>query len=376
MRSTKSIILIVIALACGLIASIGISQVMARPEASAGPDTETIYVAASNLPNWKPLTAEMVKEEEWPAGKVPPDAVRSLEELEGKSPKYPLYPGEPIVMSKLTDENSEHPSVRIPAGHQVFAVKVDKESALSGLISPGDKVDVLVFIRGRGGSDKIATGTKTILRNTTVFAVNDQIERQDDESSIDAKTVSLLVRPDQSEKLLLAKQLGTIHLALRKPGDETAIDTKGAKPDDLNQSDENDDEFASNTGGEGESSGGATTATSGIFDILNDLKQNSSTAVDSSTTGNALAADAPGTTSMVIMSPDGVLNTFTFSDANAEEGSLPALPQELMGGFGAEDSESDSFGDEEADEPEISEEDLDSVDPEGEAEIDLSDLGL
>ena len=90
MRSTKAIILIVIALACGLIASIGISQVMSRPESTAGPDTETIYVAASNLPNWKTLTSEMVKEEEWPAGKVPPDAVRSLEELEGKAPKYPI----------------------------------------------------------------------------------------------------------------------------------------------------------------------------------------------------------------------------------------------------------------------------------------------
>ena len=101
MRSTKSIILIVIALACGLIASIGISQVMSKPESTAGPDTETIYVAANNLPNWKPLTAEMVKEEEWPAGKVPPDAVRSLEELEGKAPNYPMYPGEPIVLSKL-----------------------------------------------------------------------------------------------------------------------------------------------------------------------------------------------------------------------------------------------------------------------------------
>ena len=375
MRSTKSIILIVIALACGLIASIGISQVMTKPDAPAAPETETIYVAASNVPNWKSLTAEMVREEEWPAGKVPPDAVRSLEELEGKAPRYPLYPGEPIVLTKLTDANGDQASERIPEGHQVFAVKVDKESALSGLISPGDKVDVLCFIRGRGGNDRLQTGTRTILRNTTVFAVNDRIERQGEEGSIDAKTVSLLVRPDQSEKLLLAKQLGTIHLALRKPGDESNIETEGAQPSDLDDSSRGSDGMVADSG---DASCEATTPTDGIFDILNQMKNASSTAVDSSTS-NALA-DAPGTIQTVIMTPDGIMGTFTFQDGANSTGGLPALPEELMTSYqtGGDSTESESVEEETADtatEPE-STEDLEPVDPEGETEIDPSILGF
>lgn len=322
MRSTKSIILIVIALGCGLIASIGISQVMDRPDNNTAPETETIFVAAANIPSWTTLSVEMLKEEQWPKGRIPPDAIRSLDEIEGKSPKYPLYPGEPIISSKLTDKDGDQPSIRIPKAHQVFAVKVDKESALSGLINPGDKVDVLVFIRGRGGDDRLKTGTRTILRNTTVFAVNDQIERNGDETSIDAKTVSLLVLPDQSEKLLLAKQLGTIHLALRKPGDDSNMDTDGADAGDLDGSSQGSDGVLA--------SKDESKQTGGIFAILNDMKDAGSSTVDTS-----IATQAAGpTASMVIMSPDGVLGTFTFSGDNQKQGGLPALPNELLSNFG------------------------------------------
>lgn len=373
MRSTKSIILIVIALGCGLIASIGISQVMDRPATTAA-ETESIFVAASNIPNWSALTPDLVKQEEWPKGKVPPDAIRTLEELEGKSPKYPLYPGEPIVLSKLTDETDGQASVRIPPGHQVFAVKVDKESALSGLISPGDKVDILVFIRGRGGADRLKTGTRTILRNTTVFAVNDQIERQGDETSIDAKTVSLLVLPDQSEKLLLAKQLGTIHLALRKPGDDSSMDTDGADEGDLDDSSDGSDGMIAKDE-EKKPQGG-------IFGILDGMKNAGSMAVD---TSNATQAQGPSTT-MTIMSPDGVLGTYTFAGNSQKDGGLPPLPTELVDDADGDKAPADgndldtdlldSDGDTDAGDDLIPSDDGDITDSDDVGVLDPADLGL
>ncbi len=314
MRSTKSILLIVIALGCGTIAAIGMRQAMARPDDSGVEETETIYVAVSSVPSWSKLSAEVVKAEEWPKGKVPMDAVRSIEQLEGKSSLYPLYPGEPIIATKLTDGSGKYASDRIPDGHQVMAVKVDRESALSGLVHPGDKVDVLVFVRGRDG---VKTGTRTIMRNVTVFAVNDQIARNNESGEkIDAKTVSLLVQPAQSEKLLLAKQMGTIHLALRRPGDETQVETDGALPGDL------DDDTSE--GSDGIAKNDETSGKTGIFDILTGMNTSNSTAVD---TSNALAASS--SSAMVIMSPDGVIGTYTFLDEGGRKG-LPQLPAELM----------------------------------------------
>ena len=408
MRSTKSIILIVIALACGLIASIGISQMIPRAETTPEPTTETIYVAASNIPSWSQIEPEMVREEEWPIGKIPPDAIRSIEEFEGKSPRYPLYPGEPIVTGKLTDESGGQPSIRIPEGYQVFAIAVEIENALAGLVSPGDKVDVLCFIandtrsvyRGADGSKlQLATGTRTILRNVTVFAVNDQIERQGEEESLEAKTVSLLVKPSESEKLLVAKELGTIHVALRKPGDESEIETEGASPMDL------DGEAEEGTDGlDDEEPEQEDEDEGGIFDILNLMQDANSTAVDSS---NATEASEP-TFSTVIMSPDEVLGTYTFA-GKQEKGKLSQLPTELMADFddgddfensddfddgGAEDfntdtsteegnaegseSEAESEPEEESSEEEETEvtEEEDEWDADEEIDVDPSELGL
>ena len=382
MRSTKSIILIVIALACGLIASIGISSMIDRPEGSDEPTTETIYVAASNIPSWSQLKPELVREEEWPIGKVPQDAVRSVEEFEGKSPRYPLYPGEPIVLSKLTDESGGQASVRIPAGHQVFAIAVEIENALAGLVSPGDKVDVLCYIGSsnnsftsrKGGDHRLATGTRTILRNVTVFAVNDQIERQGEEESLEAKTVSLLVKPKESEKLLLAKELGTIHLALRKPGDDTEIETGGATPSDLDG-----DSSEGTDGLEGETTDDEDSGTGGIFDILTMMQEANSTDVDGS---NATESEDTPSFSTVIMSPDEVLGTYTFT-GKAEDGKLAPLPAELLGGGDEDDaserdaeSEPEGSSQDEGAEEEFGEEDDVEWESDEEIDIDPSSLGL
>ena len=371
MRSTKSIILIVIALGCGLIASIGISQVMENRANSTSPvDTVPIYVAAAHVPSYQLLTPQQVEIEEWPKDKVPQGAARTLEEFEGMRPKVPLYPGEPIMMGKLSDGSSGSASSRIPEGMQVFAVKVDKESALSGLILPGDRVDVLVFISGRS-QHRLRTGTRTILRNVSVFAVNDQIGRETEEEgkSIDAKTVSLLVEPQHSERLLLAKQLGTIHLALRKPGDETDIDTKGALPGDLDDSDEG-AEWSSSLAQSGQSN-----PSGGIFDILNDTGAASSKAVDTS------IAAVDSAHEMVIMSPQGVLESYSFAQANPNVGGLSPLPRELLGAFSGagapsepvvETTDSDEGpSDDDAPAPEAEDDDGDAG-----VDVDPADLGL
>ena len=83
----KSMILIVVALGCGLIASIGISQVLeSRSAEPVVVPTEKIYVAIKDVPLGSVLNAQMVRMEEWPQDKVPEGAVKSLERIEGRRP--------------------------------------------------------------------------------------------------------------------------------------------------------------------------------------------------------------------------------------------------------------------------------------------------
>jgi pilus assembly protein CpaB len=218
---TKSLVLIIIALGCGLVASIGISEVLKqKPEGPA--ETESILVAALDIDIGKKLDAENVKIEEWPMGKVPEGAIHTLEEVKDQYTRSRMYAGEPVLSAKLMDHKNE--SAPIPEGYRVLPVKIDIDTVI-GVIQPGDLVDVMVFLRQ--GPDIPRTGTYTILRMARVYAVNTQTDRATDDQKgqeAAAKTVSLLVKPKQAERLTLATEMGKIRLALRRPTDEIPDD--------------------------------------------------------------------------------------------------------------------------------------------------------
>lgn len=222
----KSMILIVIALGCGLVASIGISQILDRQGGSPATQTKKIYVAVRDVDISEVLDAEMIKLEEWPVEKIPEGAVTSLEEVKGLVPSQRLYAGEPIRQQKLVDPlKAGLGSVRIPKGYRVQAIKVKAEDIAGNLISPGDHVDVQVYLRKGGNISQ--TTTKTILEDVRVFAVGTKTSRDvdDDGKQIAAKTVSLLVKPPHVQTLLLASRLGQVSLSLRHPEDDSLADT-------------------------------------------------------------------------------------------------------------------------------------------------------
>lgn len=222
MRS-KSIMLILIAAVCGTVAATGVSQALKSPgDAAPVLETAKIFVAASEIDIREALSAENIRLEEWPKEKIPEGAISTLEEIEGQYARTRLYEGEVIMQKKLMGKNDvgSH-EITIPPGYRVKSVQVSMESAVSGLVMPGSRVDVLVFLKE---GDAIAqTGAYTILKNVRVFAVNHRVDRSIDEEgqTINARTVSLLVKPDQVERLLVASSVGRLELSLRRPDDET-----------------------------------------------------------------------------------------------------------------------------------------------------------
>ena len=146
-------VLILIALACGLVASIGISQVVdKRSTEQETAQLAPVYVAAADIAIHERLTAQTVRREEWPIDRIPPGAVAVLEDIEGRKPSQPLYKGEVILGARLVDPNSRvMTSERIPKGYRVVSVKVSMDSAVSGLLSPGDRVDVIAAFGGLDG---------------------------------------------------------------------------------------------------------------------------------------------------------------------------------------------------------------------------------
>jgi len=234
----KSLLLLMLALGCGLVASIGITQVMAKrnqePVVATG-EMDAIFVAMEDIPMGDPVTAQMVKLEEWPKDKIPPGALTKIEDLEHRRPKTKIYKGSPVLDNQLLNkgESERGATTHIPKGYRVVPVKVDNVSGGSSMILPGDRVDVLVHLRR--GQDLDITSTRTILQDVKVFAVNDvfDLDSADGNSKLLAQTISLLVTPDDAEKVIMASEMGKIRLVMRSPEDDEQVATRGAEPHEL-----------------------------------------------------------------------------------------------------------------------------------------------
>jgi pilus assembly protein CpaB len=254
MRS-KSIILLVLALGCGLIASIGISQVMearGKTPADAG-DKLAVFVAMADINAREVMTAQNIKLEEWPKSIIPHGALTKLEEVEGKRSRMKLYAGEPILSSKLLGTNDNVGAAKdIPAGYRVAYVKVDPITGSSNLILPGDRVDVLVF--KQPGNDMNATAAKIVLQDIKVFAVDTHTETEfardkgDQSEPMSAKTIALLITPEQSVILHAASEIGgSVRLVLRNPDDNAHVTAFSATVGDIFGSDRASDRTAEKT---------------------------------------------------------------------------------------------------------------------------------
>jgi pilus assembly protein CpaB len=230
----RSLILFGLALGCGTIAAIGINQVLANrgQQTMVNGPTDSIYVALTDVDMGAQLNTQNVKVEQWPRDKVPAGAITKLEDLDGLRVRTRVFAGEPILAAKLLSRNANGSSASemIPSGYRVVAVKVDDVSSTSSLIKPGDRVDVLVHLRASPNTGVHETATRTLLQNISVFAVNEVFQRPNeiDAGTIAARTVSLLVTPEQAELVTLATELGIIRLVLRSIEDEDVAATRGA----------------------------------------------------------------------------------------------------------------------------------------------------
>jgi pilus assembly protein CpaB len=233
----KSLLLLVLALGCGLVASIGISQVLERNANQTGDvETSPIYVAVHNINLGDPIDASMVSLQEWPKDRIPPGAVAQLDDLKGRRPRTAIIQGEPILDGKLLKPGQlADPITSIPKGFRLKTISVDATKSAAGLLSPGDRVDIQVFVKLTPHNGAEASKSKIILQNIRVFAVDQTVQRSREggEEHTIAKTISLLLTPEQATKMNLAEHMGEISLIPRNPDDEEAANTAEFSSDDL-----------------------------------------------------------------------------------------------------------------------------------------------
>ena len=212
---SKQLVLIAIALLCGLVSAIGIIQAMGSNKAPVVEEIPKgpVLVASAHLDVRTELNEENVSLEEWPLSLIPEGAGTEMTDVKGKFITTRLRTGQAIITEDVMARN-DIPVLAIPPDHKLINIKVPSEDLHAGLLRPGDRVDIIgIFNTNRRG--ELKSETKTFLKGIRVFNIGNSTSAQDQKKNGSASgIVGVLVTERQSEKIVWAKKNGEIRLAM------------------------------------------------------------------------------------------------------------------------------------------------------------------
>jgi pilus assembly protein CpaB len=233
------IVVLGIALASGGVAALLVGRSGEIPVPLPAPvaqiDTVEVLVAKTDIAPGHAIAAHDLGWQTWPAASAGSSFIRqsdrpqAIQQLTGWVARAPFASGEPIREAKLINvKGSGFMAAILPQGKRALSTEVSAETGVSGFILPNDHVDVIITRR-----DKVAEKAKgfevqvseTILRNLRVLAIDQTVEERAGQKVVVGKTATLEVTPQQAETLALARQQGSLSLALR-----SVADVKEAQP--------------------------------------------------------------------------------------------------------------------------------------------------
>lgn len=217
----KTLILMVVAVTCGLGASYMTSRLLAQRGQSESNDKVVILVAAKDINQGSSLKnpEEAFEKKEFLRGSEPKEAITSFDEIKNKVLKRTLRAGDAVTQVDLLPEGMVGLSGLMATGFRAIGVRVNLESTAGGFASlPLSRVDI--FSTVRRGSDR-ESFAQVLLENVLVLAVDSNKDRDDQGRAMPGNVVTLALKPEDILKVNLAKEHGPLSLALRKFRDET-----------------------------------------------------------------------------------------------------------------------------------------------------------
>lgn len=226
-KTRKNWLILVLSLVLGAAAAFGasryLSQRMAEIEAR-GKDSDTVrlLVAKTNLAGGATLSPDTVAVREVPrawahSGAITPD---QYSRAEGSALAHPANAGEPILWAQLEGRRAPTFSTRLQSGQRAVTVPVDEISSLSGMVVPGDLIDIVVSVR-----DGKRNYTFTLLQRVRVLATGSKanVDARDTDGRPGFTTITLDTAPDDAKRVIAAREIGHVTALLRAPGDVAAV---------------------------------------------------------------------------------------------------------------------------------------------------------
>lgn len=217
-RRITLIVAVVLAIGTGILTLrylTSIQQQAASSAHQAESELRPIVIASRDIPARAKIMPDMLTRVSRPAAQVEPGAIDNPAMLSGYIALISLPAGSTLTETKVGKPAAVGLTVQLKPGMRALSIPVDRVKAISGLLQPGDHVDVLAAVPKVPGSQPKAV---TIIRGALVLAINSQMETSGatpDPDSANLLTVTLGVTPEQADLLTMADLNTTLRLALR-----------------------------------------------------------------------------------------------------------------------------------------------------------------
>jgi pilus assembly protein CpaB len=191
-----------------------------------------VVVAARDLTVGTTLAAEDVKVVSWPGNAQPAGFATSTDEVIGLGVLVPVAVNEPLLPQKMASaDQGRGLSMLVPQGYRAVSVPVNDVVAVAGWVRPGTRVDVMVTLNDV--RNEVEPITQTVLQNVTVLGNDRTISTEGSGQASQIAVVTLLVTPEDAEKLAMAESHGRLQLALRNGVDLDTASTPGVRTSGL-----------------------------------------------------------------------------------------------------------------------------------------------
>ena len=163
----------------------------------------------------------------WPAAAPLEGGFDKTEDVVGRGLVANVVENEPLVESKVAPKEAGAglpPS--ITPGMRAMSVRVNEVIGVAGFVVPGTRVDVMVVFK-----QKDDTMARVVVSNVTVLTAGTRIDQENAKNGkpIPTTVVTLLVTPEDAERIALAQSDGQLMLSLRNPTDVEPTESKGAR---------------------------------------------------------------------------------------------------------------------------------------------------
>jgi pilus assembly protein CpaB len=212
-----------LALACGI--AFVFYRITGGQSAAVKTKTKRVVVANAELAVGTRVRTEDLRVVSVPESLAPQSTFEKTDEIKDRVVTNLVLKDEPLVSSRLAAPGTA-PGLApmIPPGYRAVSVRVNDVIGVAGFIQPGMRVDVLASGHAPNTDD---TMTRTVLQNVVVLSAGQVLTPEAKGGVINAQVVTLQVRPEEAEILMLTSGEGRIQLILRNSADVSVASTPG-----------------------------------------------------------------------------------------------------------------------------------------------------